>query len=163
MSLVTDKFYLYSDKFFLLKIYLDGVSKDIVRKYIQDVSARQKLVESYINRYYINNSKLVASPDELDEHIHIDAGFDLYVPSSYDVDMLKNLLPANVDLAENNDGTYSILTGGGQSQIDTGVVIDFEDPNSFFNLMKYANINPMYWPKIQETTEEVQTGDFNDL
>lgn len=91
---VNDKFYLYADKFFLLKIYLDGVSKDIVRKYIQDVSARQKLVQSYINRYYINNSKLVASPDEVDDHIHIDAGFDLYVPSSYDVDA-KSLVKVN--------------------------------------------------------------------
>ena len=70
------------------------------------------------------------------------------------VGMLKNLLPANVDLVENTDGTYSILTGGGQSQIDTGVVIDFEDPNTFFNLMKYANINPMYWPKLKDEEEQ---------
>ena len=84
------------------------------------------------------------------------------------VGMLKNLLPANVDLVENTDGTYSILTGGGQSQIDTGVVIDFEDPNTFFNLMKYANINPMYWPKLKESAEEpneqqTNQGSFNDL
>lgn len=82
----TDKFYLYADKFFLLKIYLDGVPKDIVKKYETAVLDRQKLVQKYIHRYYINNSKMVASPDELDEHIHVDAGFDLYVPSSYDVD-----------------------------------------------------------------------------
>ena len=81
-----DKFYLYADKFFLLKIYLDGVPKDIVKKYETAVLDRQKLVQKYIHRYYINNSKMVASPDELDEHIHVDAGFDLYVPSSYDVD-----------------------------------------------------------------------------
>ena len=80
-----EKFYLYADKFFLLKIYFDDISNDISRKYIEDVSKRQSLVESYINRYYINNSKLIASSDEIDEHIHIDAGFDLYVPSSYDV------------------------------------------------------------------------------
>ena len=82
----TDKFYLYADKFFLLKIYLDGVPKDIVKKYETAVLDRQKLVQKYIHRYYINNSKMVASPDELDEHIHVDAGFYLYVPSSYDVD-----------------------------------------------------------------------------
>ena len=81
-----DKFYLYADKFFLLKIYLDGVPKDIVKKYETAVLDRQKLVQKYIHRYYINNSKMVASPDELDEHIHVDAGFDLYVPLSYDVD-----------------------------------------------------------------------------
>ena len=94
ISDINDRFYLYSDKFFLLKIYLDGVSSDIVRKYIDDVSKRQKLVESYINRYYINNAKLVASPSEIDKHIHIDAGFDLYVPSSYDVDS-KTLVKVN--------------------------------------------------------------------
>jgi len=81
-----DKFYLYADKFFLLKIYLDGVPKDIVKKYETAVLDRQKLVQKYIHRYYINNSKMVVSPDELDEHINVDAGFDLYVPSSYNVD-----------------------------------------------------------------------------
>ena len=97
MSDFTDKFYLYSDKFFLLKIYLDDISNDIVQKYIEDVSTRQKLVKSYINRYYINNSKLVASSDEIDEHIHIDAGFDLYVPSSYYVDS-KSLVKLNTQV-----------------------------------------------------------------
>ena len=82
----TDKFYLYADKFFLLKIYLDGVPKDIVKKYETAVLDRQKLVQKYIHRYYINNSKMVVPPDEVDEHIHVDAGFDLYVPSSYDVE-----------------------------------------------------------------------------
>lgn len=86
MSSVNDKFYLYSDKFFILKIYLDDISPDIVRKYIYDVSKRQKLVASYINRYYIKKSKLVVSPDEIEEHIHIDSGFDLYIPTSYCVE-----------------------------------------------------------------------------
>lgn len=94
MSDVNDKFYLYTDKFFLLKIYLDDISPDIVRKYIHDVSKRQKLVASYINRYYIKNAKLISCPDELEEHIHIDAGFDLYVPTSYSVEG-KSLVKVN--------------------------------------------------------------------
>ena len=85
-SNLIDKFNLYADKFFLLKIYLDDVPQDIRQKYLDDVSKRQKAVKAYINRYYVNNSKLVASPDELEEQIHIDAGFDLYVPTHYEVD-----------------------------------------------------------------------------
>jgi dUTP pyrophosphatase len=83
---LSNDFHLYSDKFFLLKIYLDGLPADIIRKYKADVSARQELVKSYINRYYIKNSKLVACSHEIDDHIHIDAGFDLYVPASYCVE-----------------------------------------------------------------------------
>lgn len=85
-SNLIDKFNLYADKFFLLKIYLDDVPEDIRQKYLDDVSKRQKAVKAYINRYYVNNSKLVASSDELEEQIHIDAGFDLYVPTHYEVD-----------------------------------------------------------------------------
>ena len=75
---------LYSDKFFLLKLYLHDISDDIVEKYRIDVSKRQSLVESYINRYYVNGNN-----NTNDEHIHIDAGFDLYVPLSCDVDSKK--------------------------------------------------------------------------
>ena len=85
-SNVIDKLNLYSDKFFLLKIYLDeNVSHDIVDKYIDDISKRQKLVEKYINRYYIQNTDIDSSCDVDQEHIHIDSGIDLYVPSPYDV------------------------------------------------------------------------------
>ena len=94
---LTNDFYLYSDKFFLLKIYLDGLPSDIIKKYQADVSARQELVKSYVSRYYIDNSKLVASPDEISDHIHIDAGFDLYVPTTYCVEG-KTLLKVNTNV-----------------------------------------------------------------
>ena len=79
--------------------------------------------------------------------------------------MLNNLLPATVELVPNDDGTYTVLTGGGQSQVDTGVIVDFNDPNTFFNLMKFANIDPIYWPKLQTNSpdNEQQSGSFDNL
>lgn len=79
--------------------------------------------------------------------------------------MLNNLLPATVELVPNDDGTYTILTGGGQSQVDTGVIVDFNDPNTFFNLMKFANIDPIYWPKLQTNSpnNEQPSGSFDNL
>ncbi len=79
----------YSDKFFLLKIYFDGLDPDICEKYISDITNQQRLVEKYINRYFINNSKVNHSCNldySIDEqHIYIDSGFDLYTPSLYNV------------------------------------------------------------------------------
>ena len=92
--------------------------------------------------------------------------------------MLNNLLPANVELVpkeiydeddkptgEYEEGKYSILTGTGASPTDTGVIVDFNDPNTFFNLMKYANIDPIYWPQLQtnSTNNEQPSGSFDNL
>ena len=77
-----DNMHLYRDKFFLLKIYLDGVPNDIADKYREVVDSRQAVVEKYIRRYYIDNSRLVGSVDELPEHLHVDCGFDLFVCDS---------------------------------------------------------------------------------
>lgn len=82
----TDIVALYSDKIFILKIYIGDVTNDIQDKYREDVLNRQSLVEQYIRHYYTNNTK--------HEDIHIDAGFDLYVPLSYSVDS-KSLVKVN--------------------------------------------------------------------
>ena len=74
-----DKMVLYRDKFFLLKIYLDGVPDEVAIKYKEAVGSRQAAVEKYIRRYYVDNSRMVGSVDELPEYLHIDCGFDLYV------------------------------------------------------------------------------------
>lgn len=70
---------LYRDKFFLLKLYLDGVPDDIADKYRDAVASRQKQVEKYVKRYYQDNAELVGSLDELSQAVHVDAGFDLFV------------------------------------------------------------------------------------
>ena len=70
---------LYRDKFFLLKIYLDGVPDEIADKYREAVASRQKQVEKYVKRYYQDNAELVGSHDELSDMVYVDAGFDLFV------------------------------------------------------------------------------------
>ena len=70
---------LYRDKFFLLKLYLDGVPDEIADKYREAVASRQKQVEKYVKRYYQDNAELVGSHDELSQAVHVDAGFDLFV------------------------------------------------------------------------------------
>ena len=70
---------LYRDKFFLLKIYLDGVPDEIADKYREAIASRQKQVEKYVKRYYQENAELVGSHDELSDMVYVDAGFDLFV------------------------------------------------------------------------------------
>jgi len=73
--------------------------------------------------------------------------------NSENVETLINLLPANIALQKNSDGTYNILTGGGSTQVDTEDVIDFNNLKTFDKLMKYANIHPMYWPEHENSTQ----------
>lgn len=83
----------YFDKFFLLKIYLGDIPSHIYTKYSQDIANRQKVVHSYIKRYYMSCS----SRDNSLDHIHIDAGFDLYVPTACSVKS-KSLIKINTQI-----------------------------------------------------------------
>lgn len=81
----------FKDKFVVLKLYLDNVGEGIAEKYRDAVEKQQNAVVSYINRYYMNNVKLVASPLELEQDIYIDAGFDVFVPNCYHIDYGKTV------------------------------------------------------------------------
>jgi len=69
---------LYRDKFFLLKLYLDGVPDEIADKYREAIDSKQKQVKKYVKRYYQDNTELVGSHDELSDMVYVDTGFDLF-------------------------------------------------------------------------------------
>lgn len=73
-----DRMMLYRDKFFLLKLYLDGVPDEIADKYREAIDSKQKQVKKYVKRYYQDNTELVGSHDELSDMVYVDAGFDLF-------------------------------------------------------------------------------------